>query len=252
VRRVHHEVVTGLMADPNDPEMQRRCEAAGVPLERRQLVGLCVRLAVTPGEVLQATDDLVATVVRSASEVRAPALVCELDTDVRVLLSLPLTAYPDRVVDELAAQVARRHRVLLGAGREVRRVADVDRTLRESHQVARALRADDAGRVHRLRDVHIRGLLGLLEDDDRLRLFAERELAPLREYDATHGTHLLDAVRALLQHPEGKAAAAASLHISRPVLYDRLNLAGRVTGTDLSDPDTRVSLHVALLAEGLM
>ena len=36
------------------------------------------------------------------------------------------------------------------------------------------------------------------------------------------GAGLLDAVRALLSHPTSKSDAAASLHVSRPVFYDRL------------------------------
>jgi purine catabolism regulator len=48
-----------------------------------------------------------------------------------------------------------------------------------------------------------------------------------------------------------KSEAAASLHISRPVLYDRLAKAARVLGADLDDPDIRVSLHVALVADEL-
>jgi purine catabolism regulator len=251
VRRVHHEVLTGLIADPNDPGAQRRCEVAGVPLEHRQLVGLCFRPVTAPGQPPAPGDDLVATVVKSAHDVRAPALVCEVDADVRALVSLPTTAYADRVVDELATQVGRRHSVVVGVGRTAERVVDVDRTLREAHQVSHAARPTGTPVIHRLEDVHLRGLLELLADDDRVALFAARELAALTEHDREHGTELLDAVRALLRHPGSKAAAADSLHISRPVLYDRLAKASRVLDADLGDPDVQVSVHVALLAAGL-
>ena len=248
VRRVHHEVLTGLVSDPTDPEVQKRCEVAGVPLERRQLLGLFIRIAGEQAVPAIAGDELVTSVVRAAHEVRAPALVCVVDADVRVLVSLPPTALADRVVNELAAQVARRHHVVVGAGRTVTRAAEVDRTIREAYQVAQAAQHDASRRVHRLEDVHIRGLLALLSDDDRLQLFAARELAALREHDRARGTALVEAVNALLRHPNSKAAAAASLHISRPVLYDRLATASRVLDADLDDPDIRVSLHVALLA----
>jgi len=99
--------------------------------------------------------------------------------------------------------------------------------------------------------VHIRGLLALLADDDRLQVFAARELEALRDHDRARGTALTDAVRALVRHTKGKAAAAESLNVSRPVFYDRLAAAARIAGVDLDDPDIRVSLHVALLAEGL-
>lgn len=251
VRRVHHEVVTGLVADPTDPEIHQRCEVAGVPLEGRQLLGLCVRLSGDHSARPGAVDEVVSSVVRASRGVQAPALVCVVDTDVRVLLSLADTADPDRVADDLCARVALRHRILVGAGRTVTRVADVDRTLRESRQVADAARGDASRVVHRLEDVHLRGLLALLADDDRLQLFATRELSALRQHDLARGTALVDAVRALVRHPKGKAAAAESLHVSRPAFYDRLLAASRVLGADLDDPDIRVSLHVALLAEEL-
>jgi PucR family transcriptional regulator, purine catabolism regulatory protein len=242
VRRVHHELLLGLLADPTDPDVLRRCELAGVPLAKRQLVGVTVR----PREHL--SEDLVASVVHTAYDVKVPAIVCEIDRDVRVLLSCAPTANPDRVVDSLAESVARRHSVVIGAGRPATKTTDVDRTLKEAQQVVESVRADAEDRVvHRLEDVHLRGLLTLLGDDERLRLFVARELDPLKE----HSGGLLEAVRALLHHPASKSEAAASLHISRPVFYDRLAKAERLLGINLDDPDIRVSLHVALLADEL-
>jgi PucR family transcriptional regulator, purine catabolism regulatory protein len=134
-------------------------------------------------------------------------------------------------------------------GRPVGRAAAIDRTLREAQQVVRSVPGGAADGVHRLEDVHLRGLLAMIGDDDRLRLFVDRELDPLREHDERTGSRLLDAVRALVTHPTSKSDAAASLHLSRPVFYDRLAKASRVLGADLDDPDVRVSLHVALLAD---
>jgi purine catabolism regulator len=107
--------------------------------------------------------------------------------------------------------------------------------------------------VHRLDDLHLRGLLALLGDDDRLRLFVDRELAPLRRHDRADGsrTDLVAALRALLLHPASKTEAAASLHLSRAAFYDRLARIETILDADLDDPDVRVSLHVALLADEL-
>jgi purine catabolism regulator len=244
VRRVHHELLLGLLADPTDPEVLRRCELSGVPLAKRQLIGITVRPRIQVAD----PQDVLASVVHTAYDLKVPALVCEIDRDVRVLLSCAPSANPDRVVDNLAARIARRHPVVIGAGRPAAKTAEVDRTLKEAQQVVESVRADASDRVvHRLEDVHLRGLLTLLGDDDRLRLFVARELDPLKE----HGGGLLDAVRALVRHPASKSDAAASLHVSRPVFYDRLAKAQRLLGVDLDDPDIRVSLHVALLADEL-
>ncbi len=110
-----------------------------------------------------------------------------------------------RVTEEIADRVHRRVRVVVGAGRAVDRVGEVGRTLRESLHVVDAVRQGTRQRtVHRLEDVHLRGLLSVLADDDRLRLFAARELDALAEHDARWRTGLLDTVRALVRHPGSK------------------------------------------------
>lgn len=254
VRRAHHELVLGLLSDPTSPDLLRRCEAAGLPTTGRQLIGLSIR------PVLEATaarstpamrvDEAITSVVQAAQDQRVPALVCELESDVRVLLSFAATANADRGTDELAARVRRRQSVTVCAGRPVRSPAEIDRTLREAQHVLDSLRPDATDRpVHRLEHVHLRGLLALLADDDRLALFVQRELGTLHQHDERTRSGLTEAVRALVTHPTSKSEAAASLHVSRPVFYDRLTKAQRLLGVDLDDPDIRVSLHVALLAE---
>ena len=142
--------------------------------------------------------------------------------------------------------------MVVGAGRAAAAIGAADRTLRESRQVVDALPQAVGDRsVHRLEDVHLRGLLTLFGDDDRLRLFVARELDPLRRHDEEHGTDLLAVVRALVEHPASKSEAAASLHLSRPVFYARLAKVEALLGARLDDPDVRVSLHAALVADEL-
>jgi purine catabolism regulator len=252
IRRTHHELLVRLLADPGAPDMLQRCELAGVPLARRQLVGLSLRRPVVadastrpPGQL----DAAVAAVVHAAHELRVPALVCEMDDAVRVLLSFGPSGDCLPATEELAARVHRRVRVVVGAGRAVDRVGEVGRTLRESLHVVDAVRPGTRQRaVHRLEDVHLRGLLSILADDDRLRLFTARELDALREHDAQWQTRLLETVRALVRHPGSKSDAAAELHMSRSAFYARLAKVEQVLGVDLDDPDIFVSLHVAVLA----
>lgn len=256
VRRTHHELVLGLLNDPTGADVQRRCEIAGFPLTGRQFVALTIRVRPTPGEIStplsSRVEDVIAATVRGAHDLKAPALVCEVDQDVRVLLSLPATARTTKVVDDLAARVHRRHRVTIGAGTPATGVVTADRTLREASQVVSSVRDETHGPdVHRLEDVHLRGLLTLLGSDERVTMFVDRELEALRRHDATEGTDLVGTVRALVEHPASKSRAASSLHLSRPVFYDRLAKVERLLGVKLDDPDIRVSLHVALLADQL-
>lgn len=249
VRRVHHELLLALLAGPPSEDLLRRCRLAGLPVRRRQFAGLTLRpIVAAPGAGRPQLDEITAAVVHAAHEARVPALVSDIEGDVRALLSLGPSADAGRVVDDLAARVRRRQNVVIGVGLTTVRTGELDRTLQESrHVVASVGNGSDAhGGVYRLDDVHLRGLLALLADDDRLRVFVRRELAALHDHAG-----LLDAVRALLTHPTSKAAAAAGLHVSRPVFYDRIARAARLLDADLDDPDTRVSLHVALIAAGL-
>jgi purine catabolism regulator len=128
--------------------------------------------------------------------------------------------------------------------------------MQEASQVADAVPVtsgpDPTARVHRLEDLHLRGLISLLGEDERLRLFVERELAPIREHDARDPrADLFAALRAFLFHPGSKTEAAASLHLSRAAFYDRLAKIEALLGASLDDPDTRVSLHVAVVADEL-
>ncbi len=255
-RRTHHELLVRLLADPGAPDLPQRCELAGVPLARRQLIGLSLRC---PGAADARSpqagqlEAAVAAVVHAVHELRVPALVCEMDDAVRVLLSLAPSDDGTRVTEELAGRVHRRVRVVAGAGRAVDRVGAVGRTLRESLHAADAVRPGAQERpVHRLEDVHLRGLLSLLADDDRLRLFTARELEALKAHDARWRTGLLDTVRALVRHPGSKSDAAVELHVSRSAFYDRLAKVEQVLGVDLDDPDILVSLHVAVLADEVL
>ncbi len=255
MRRTHRELVTGLSDEPHSDDVQRRCELAGFPVRRRTFVGLVVRPrvgSVSPADL----DEVAATVVRAAHGLRLPALVCEDDRDLHVLVSAVPSADADDLVDRLAARVLAQHDVVLAAGRAVPDRDGIARSVTEAGQVADAVpqtRREQDPDVHRLADLHLRGLLALLGDDDRLRLFVERELAPLRRHDRADGTRtdLLAALRALVLHPSSKTEAAASLHLSRAAFYDRLARIESVLDADLDDPDVRVSLHVALLADEL-
>ena len=260
MRRTHLELLTGLVEDPGSDDVRRRCELAGFPVHRRSLTAVVVRGRVGTAPPVD-LDEVAATVVRSAHALRVPALVSEVERDLRVLVSTSPGADADDVVDRLAARVLAHHDVVVAAGRTVPDRTGVARTVAEAGQVADAAPQGRSGRgrgqdpaVHRLADLHLRGLLALLGEDERVRLFVERELGPLQEHDRADGsrTALLAALRALVLHPSSKTEAAASLHLSRAAFYDRLARIEAVLDADLDDPDVRVSLHVALVADELL
>jgi purine catabolism regulator len=93
----------------------------------------------------------------------------------------------------------------------------------------------------------LRGLLHQLRDDPRVRSFAERELGALVRYDSAHGTRLVEDLAAFLEAGGNKALGASRAHMARPTFYQRLRLIEEVLRVSLGDPESRASLHVALL-----
>ena len=103
-------------------------------------------------------------------------------------------------------------------------------------------------RAARLPDLRLRGLLYQLRDDARLRAFVDHELGPLLAHDAAHGSQLVGDLAAYLNTGGNKAKAAARAHLARPTFYQRLRLIETILGVTLDSPESRTSLHVALLA----
>lgn len=255
VRRAHHELIVGLLNDPTSPDLLQRCELAGLPIARRRFVGLTLRpvhdqSSTVPGGRL---DEVTSATVAAAHEMKVAALVCHLEGDVRVLLSLSRSTNAESIAKDLVSRVMRRFAVVASAGRTADKASEIDRTLRESRQVVDSVPAglQHARILHRLDDVGLNGLLALLSGDERVRLYVDRQLGVLREHDQQWNGGLEAAVRALLEHPTSKSQAAASLHISRPAFYDKIAKAERLLGVSLDDANARVSLQVALIANDI-
>lgn len=243
----------------SDPALPERCAAAGVPVQDRRLLGLVVLPRPGPegpagADAPQVVRDLAELVAGAVRGQGLDALVGIVDdTAAGVLLSLRRRTGEAAIVDRLGAAVhaaagTRGMTVVIAAGTVADRLDTVRRTVVEARQVAEAaLRAPKRRPVHRLADVHVRGLLHLLVDDERVVAFAERELAALRAHDVEHGSELVAMLRLLFAHAGNKAAAATTAHLSRPAYHDRLAKIERLLGLSLADFETLTSLHLALL-----
>jgi len=272
-RQSHRTLLTAILTHAYPAsEVAVRAKAIGVPLDNRRLVGVVVRLPAVRGAGLEGQARLrdvgerVGSALRSA---RLIALVGAIDEgSVGVLLSLDRRAAEDAALDELAEAVRKASapgagsgagagvgsglgsaEVIIGVGTAVEGVRDARRTLLEAGQVADAARYEANGRAwYRLLDVRLRGLLHLLREDARLQTYVERELGPLLAHDARHGAQLTEALTVYLEHGGNKSAAAAAAHLSRPSFYERLRRIEHILGVDLDSVESRLSLHVALLA----
>ena len=97
------------------------------------------------------------------------------------------------------------------------------------------------------------GVTGLLAGvaDDRLVEFARRHLGPLAEHDRKRGGNLLETLRAYLETGE-QQAAARRLQVHPNTLRYRLDRISEIGDADLTDPETRLNLAVALRVQGLL
>lgn len=259
-REAHRTLLAGILAhayaDPEEAAVRAR--ALGLPVAGRALLGVVVAAGggtfgrgfglLVHTRALEAAD----ATARACRDARIPALVGSLD-DARVgaLLALPRGADADSVLTRLAAGL--RERIsgvpVLAAGSAALSFRDVRRSFLEAMQVADAATGSADGRpFYRMPDLRLRGLLRLLRDDARVQTFTERELGPLLAYDDAHGTTLTSALAAYLAAGGNKAEAAARAGLARPTMYQRLRQIEKVLGTDLGSAESRLSLHVALLA----
>ncbi|ORM38116.1 PucR family transcriptional regulator [Williamsia sp. 1135] len=139
-------------------------------------------------------------------------------------------------------------RCAIGVGPDGTQIVDTAVGLAESGHVAEvALALPDDRPFHRSSDTRLRGLIALIRDDPRVQAFAETELRALLEHRAKYGDELFTLLRRFLELGGNKTDLAAAVKLSRPTLYARLDTLSRVLGADLSDAESRTSLHTAVL-----
>jgi PucR family transcriptional regulator, purine catabolism regulatory protein len=266
-RQAHRTILATFLGTgySDQAEAEARAQALGVPVAGRQLVAIVVRVAKArlptgpatsvPASAVPASTaaagiaDALAEVCR---QLQVSALVSPLDDErVAAVLSLPPRADPDAVLSLLAGELRPRlhENDVIAAGSAVDSVGAVQRSMLEADHVAAAAPGGGPQRpCYRLPDLRLRGLLHLLRDDPRLQAFAERELGPLLGHDDATGSQLVPALTAYLAAGGNKAEAAKNAHLARPTMYERIRQIEAVLGVDLGPAESRLSLHVALLA----
>ncbi|MFJ3928161.1 PucR family transcriptional regulator [Streptomyces sp. NPDC090022] len=91
-------------------------------------------------------------------------------------------------------------------------------------------------------------LLWRLREHPDLAAFVDRAIGALRTHDQTSRPPLLPTLETYLAHAGRKAETARELHLNRQTLYNRLARISELLGTDLDDPETVLSLSLALRA----
>ncbi|NIZ90644.1 PucR family transcriptional regulator [Kineococcus rubinsiae] len=242
----------------DEAELRARARALGLPLRG----GFAPVVAHVPGEGTAGGPEGDAATAdaaeRALAETRTAGLVGVLEPGlVGVLVSAPVPELAGDVLPRLARallEVERR----LGLPAATLGTAPPGTTLTAAGEgfaeaghvavVAASLPHHDPAVPYRAGDLGARGLLWWLRDDPRLQGFVEAHLAPLLA--GPDGEEALALLRAHLECSGSMTRLAARLHLSRPATYGRVERLRARLGRDLDDPETRLTLHLAVLAHG--
>ncbi|MFE1666114.1 PucR family transcriptional regulator [Microbacterium sp. P02] len=226
-----------------------RIEAAGLPIVGARLYGVVIAGAPATAESV----DRAARALRGrALSGSAPVGVGVGTAAAAVLLSVP----PEVPFDDAAALAFARtavdgaaERVVVSVGSAADGLEGALASLQEAVALARGRRrrVGAGAQLRRMADRPLEQLITELRDDHRLLEHGERMLAPLIVHDLERGGDLLDVLEAMLQHPGNRTAAASASHLSRSVFYQRIALIEQLLGLDLDDGETQTGLHLALL-----
>lgn len=194
------------------------------------------------------------------SSLGVPVLLGVRPVEGRVPLLLALRAEKDRpsVADRVAAALragVERAGMLRPGGRPPVVVvgpaggwAAVPTGLRHAVETATAAQGLPERPWYDARRLDIDLLLWRLRDHPDLADFVDRAIGPVLAHDRRSRPVLLPTLETYLAHAGRKAETARELHLNRQTLYNRLARIGELLGTDLDDPQTVLTLSLALRA----
>ncbi|MYD08927.1 MAG: hypothetical protein F4X02_02690 [Chloroflexi bacterium] len=101
-------------------------------------------------------------------------------------------------------------------------------------------------------DLGVYQLILSLSDRKRLSEFCEQTLGALTEYDMRQNADLIKTLEAYFTCHGNLSQTAESLIVHRNTLLYRMNRINEIAGIDLSRPETRLALHLALTIRRLL
>lgn len=153
-----------------------------------------------------------------------------------------------RIAADFLDRIGDRVRASIGVGPVVSEPAELPAARACADRALRVLRSGHGtARVARLSDVHVEALL--LELRDLVTARGDQPTGPvarLIEYDAQHGTNLVETLRAWLDTFGDVIAAAAAVYVHPNTFRYRLRRLSEVGSLDLADPDARFAAMLQL------
>jgi PucR C-terminal helix-turn-helix domain/GGDEF-like domain len=185
--------------------------------------------------------------IRGAAAIRGPELVLllpEPDGDDQPARAAGAGTPEARI--RLLLRHAGAGRLTCGLSEVTRRPEAAPQALRQAqHAVDLGIRLGRAGQVICYEELGIYRLLLQVGDMDQLRQFAEDVLGPLLDYDARHKVDLVGTLCAYLNQRESLKQTARVLRVHVNTVTYRIQRIEQLTSLDLTNPDHRLSAHVA-------
>lgn len=270
-RRVQRDAATvtfgaqsGLLQDllrgrtTDERSLRARARALGLSVDASFVPVVLQASSVRDGEHLSEYD-ILEHVARVASRSQSSCIVGRLgDMQIGIVMSSRPGQEATRAVDAFArtfrADLEKSEvgfEVIISTAPTVATLTALASSMAEAGHVAAVasiLPNRDTSIVYRSLQLGVRGFLWWLRDDSRLHAFSEAQLQPLLESKVKSEGGSLEMLRAYISAGGNMSEVAKALHVSRSAAYARLERFKKILGVDPADPETRLSLHLALIA----
>jgi PucR family transcriptional regulator, purine catabolism regulatory protein len=215
------------------------------PADRRAAADEAQRIGLWTSFLDLAHREIVAkwprALIRERGDVIA-VLILVADEEPELQFSQELEALRGRV-DALVSATT----TTIGLGRRANSPRAIVSSYAEAEQAARIGRQFLGGhQTIAFDDLGVYRIIARVEDRDALTTFRSEYLGPLEEYDRRHSAELVETLEGFFHCNGNHARAAEMLHLHRNTLLYRLERIEALTGRDLSDAETRLSMQLAL------
>lgn len=218
-------------------------------ISERAFVARVAALRLAPSKPLAviAADHPIELLAYAAAAANATCVVAQHDSCQVILVEDPDENWPEQLAEAI---VGAGDEPVLGCSRPMVGGAALRRSLAEASAALKLARAKPEGeRIVREAEIGSHELLLELIDPRELGAYRDAILGPLEEWDAEHGSSLVETLRTFLDCGGHWREAASALHIHHNTLRYRLDRVEHLTGLDLSETAGRVDLFLALAAD---
>ncbi len=140
----------------------------------------------------------------------------------------------------------------IGIGRPVDALISLRDSYREARQALSMARRLASPNPLYFGELNVYRLLFQLEHSPELESFCQETIGALVEYDRAQGTDLVETLSAYFAHKGNLSQTAEALYVHRNTLLYRMERIREISGLDLDNPETRLSIQLALRAYRLL